>query len=58
MGLDLNEDGDETNDEGWEQRAVFVIDRTEAFDAFDAASGEFEWERLVKHRLDLASDGK
>ncbi len=58
MGLDLDGDMNERNDAGWEQRAVFLLDRTEAFNAFDPAIGEFEWERLVKHRLDLASDGQ
>ncbi|MCH2201943.1 MAG: hypothetical protein MK102_08230 [Fuerstiella sp.] len=58
MGLDLDGNLNEKDDAGWEQRAVFVIDRTEAFNAFDSASGEIEWERLIKHRLDLASDGQ
>jgi hypothetical protein len=43
--FDLDGDGDETNDQ---QRAVFVIDRTEAYKAFDAGTGDFDWKRLVK----------
>ena len=58
MGLDLDGDGNERNDAGWEQRAVFVIDRTEVFNAYDEGSGSFSWEKLVRHRLDLASDGQ
>lgn len=42
---------------GWEKRSVFVIDRTEAYRAFDAASGSFDWERLIKYRADLQTDG-
>jgi hypothetical protein len=58
MGLDLDGDSDQTNDAGWEQRAVFVVDRTEFYNAFDAASGTVDWKRLVKYRIDLSSDGK
>ncbi len=58
MGLDLDDDGDETEDTGWEQRGVFIIDRTETFNAFDSTSGEFEWERFVKHRLSLVADSE
>ena len=45
--FDLDQDLDPTNDQ---QRAVFVIDRTEAFDAFDPGSGYFDWNRLIKSR--------
>ena len=58
MGLDTDGDSDPTNDPGWEQRAVFVIDRTELFEAYDGGSGSIDWERLIKHRTNLASDGK
>ncbi|MCA9063166.1 MAG: hypothetical protein KDA96_08905 [Planctomycetaceae bacterium] len=58
MGLDTDGDGDPTNDAGWEKRAVFIIDRSELFHAYDSASGGFDWERLVKYRADLPSDGK
>ena len=33
---------------GWQQRAVFIIDRTEAFKAYDPGTGDFDWKRLVK----------
>ncbi|MCA9012027.1 MAG: hypothetical protein KDB01_19880, partial [Planctomycetaceae bacterium] len=33
MGLDLDGDSDQTNDAGWEQRAVFIVDRTEIYNA-------------------------
>ena len=36
----------------------FVVDRTEFFNAYDAASGTVDWKRLVKCRINLASDGK
>lgn len=48
--LDLDGDGDETNDQ---QRAVFVIDRTDAFEAYDPGSGDFDWKRLVKARATI-----
>ncbi len=48
--LDLNEDSDPTNDQ---QRAVFVIDRTEAFDAYDPGTGDFDWNRLIKARATI-----
>jgi hypothetical protein len=38
---------------GWQQRAVFIIDRTEAFEAYDPGSGDFDWNRLVKARATL-----
>ncbi len=38
---------------GWQQRAVFVIDRTEAFKAYDAGTGDFDWRRLVKYRATI-----
>lgn len=58
MGLDLDGDGDPTNDAGWEERAVFILDRTELYNAYDPGSGSVDWKRLVKHRIDLTSDGK
>jgi hypothetical protein len=48
--LDLDGDGDETNDE---QRSVFILDRTEALEAYDAGSGDFDWKRLVKARANI-----
>lgn len=43
--IDL-EDADSANP-GWQQRAVFVIDRTELLNALDPGTGDFDWERLV-----------
>jgi len=47
---DLDADGDPANDE---QRAVYIIDRTEAFNAYDPGSGSFDWKRLVKSQLTI-----
>ena len=41
-------DGQTNINPGWQQRAVFIIDRTEAFKAYDPGSGDFDWKRLVK----------
>jgi hypothetical protein len=49
--MDLN--GTDDANPGWQQRAVFVIDRTEGFKAYDAGSGSFDWKRLIKHRATL-----
>ncbi len=43
---------------GWEQRSVFIIDRTEAYNAFDPASGSFDWQRLIRSRADLSPTDK
>lgn len=58
MGLDLDGDGNQTNDAGWEKRAVFVVDRTELLNAYDEGTGTFDWQRLIKYRADLASDSQ
>ncbi|MEJ7593604.1 MAG: hypothetical protein WKF77_18860 [Planctomycetaceae bacterium] len=58
MGLDLDSDSDQTNDAGWEQRAVFIIDRTELYNAYDPGTGSVDWKRIIKNRANLASDGK
>jgi hypothetical protein len=47
---DFDGDGDPDNDQ---QRAVFILDRTEAFKAYDAGTGDFNWERIVKHRATI-----
>jgi hypothetical protein len=50
--IDIDEaDGKSKSNPGWQQRAVFIIDRTDAFKAFDPGSGDFDWQRLVKARL-------
>lgn len=46
-------DGKKDSNPGWQQRAVFVIDRTEAFKAFDPGTGDFDWQRLVRTRLEI-----
>lgn len=48
--FDLNGDADPKNDQ---QRAVFIIDRTEAFKAYDPGTGDFDWRRLIKHRATI-----
>jgi hypothetical protein len=58
MGLDVDGDSDPKNDGGWEQRAVFILDRTELYNAYDPGSGSVDWKRLVKHRVNLPSDGR
>jgi len=37
--------------EGWQQKAVFIIDRTETAKSYDAATGSIDWNRLVKARI-------
>lgn len=51
IDLDVN-DGNPTNP-GWEQRAVFIIDRSEAFRAWDPGSGNVDWKKLVKSEVYL-----
>lgn len=48
--FDFNEDGNAKNDQ---QRAMFIIDRTAAFEAYDPGTGDFNWERLVKARVTI-----
>lgn len=47
---DLDKNGDPLDDQ---QRAVFVIDRTDAYTAFDPGTGDFDWKHLVKARAEL-----
>lgn len=58
VGLDTDGNGTEEDDPGWEQRAVFIIDRSDLLNAYDEASGNFDWQRLIKYRADLQSDGQ
>ena len=44
-------DGDGNSDD--EHRGFFVIDRSDAKDAYDAVTGKINWEHLVKHRLTI-----
>lgn len=46
--FDFDGTGDAENDR---KRAIFVIDRTEALNSFDGATGGFDWNRMVKSRL-------
>ncbi|MCR9202747.1 MAG: hypothetical protein NXI04_29230 [Planctomycetaceae bacterium] len=39
--------------DGWQQRAVFVIDRTDAYQALDLGTGDFDWQRLVKFEAEI-----
>jgi len=48
--LDMNGDSNTDNDR---KRAVFLLDRTEALNAYDSATGSFDWQKLVKARLDI-----
>ncbi len=56
MGLDVDGDGDPRNDSGWERRAIFIVDRTELLNAYDPGTGNIDWQRLIKHRVDLSAD--
>lgn len=38
---------------GWRQRAVFVIDRTDAYQALDIGTGDFDWQRLIKFEAEI-----
>lgn len=46
--IDIDDNPDDKAGPGWRQRAVFVIDRSEAFRAWDPRSGSFDWKKLVK----------
>lgn len=47
--IDLNNDGN--LDDG--HRGFFVIDRSDAEEAYDSQTGQFDWKHLVKHRLTI-----
>ena len=47
--IDLNNDGN--LDDG--HRGFFVIDRSDAEEAYDSRTGTFDWKHLVKHRLTI-----
>jgi hypothetical protein len=51
--IDLEPNAAPATNPGWQQRAVFLIDRSEAFEAYDAGSGDFDWKRLVKARATI-----
>lgn len=48
--LDMDGDSQTTDDR---KRAVFLIDRTEALNAYDPGTGGFDWSQLVKARLNV-----
>ena len=48
--LDMDGDSQTTDDR---KRAAFLIDRTEALNAFDPGTGGFDWSKLVKTRLNI-----
>jgi hypothetical protein len=47
--IDLNDDGN--TDDG--HRGFFVIDRSDAMEAYDSETGKIDWKHLVKHRLTI-----
>lgn len=50
--IDLDNSTPDANP-GWQQRAVFVLDRSDVYEAFDGGTGSFDWQRLVKHRATI-----
>jgi hypothetical protein len=53
IGGEYDINGDGMVDALDRKRAVFVVDRSEAFEAYDPGTGTFDWRRLVKHRVDI-----
>ena len=53
IGGRMDLDDEDGRNPGWQQRAVFVIDRTEALKALDPGSGSFDWKRLVKFQTEI-----
>lgn len=53
VGGRIDLEGSDNQNPGWEQRAVFVIDRTEAIGAYDPGTGDFDWNRLIKARATI-----
>lgn len=47
--IDLNNDG--KLDDG--HRGFFVLDRSDAEEAYDSRTGRFDWKHLIKHRLTI-----
>jgi hypothetical protein len=46
---DINHDGN--LDAADRRKVMFVIDRSDVFNAFDAGTGQLDWRRLVKHQV-------
>lgn len=53
IGGRMDLEGTHGTNPGWQQRAVFVLDRTEALDAWDARTQTFDWRRLVKFQAQI-----
>lgn len=53
IGGRIDLDGADQLNPGWQQRAVFVIDRAEAMDAYDPATRTFDWRRLVRYEAQI-----
>lgn len=53
IGGEYDINGDGMVDDLDRKRAAFVVDRSEAFEAYDPGTGTFDWRRLVKHRVDI-----
>ena len=53
INIDAEKSLDDHQNPGWEQRGVFVIDRTEALRAWDPGTREIDWRRLVRSRATL-----
>ena len=51
--FDLNDDGVVGETGGDRQRAAYIIDRTEALNAFDPGTGDFDFTRLIKAEISL-----
>ncbi|MBI1311357.1 hypothetical protein GC176_08625 [bacterium] len=47
--IDLN--GDNRRDDG--HRGFFIVDRSDAEQAYDPKTGKFDWKQIVKHRLTI-----
>ena len=46
---DINHDG--VLDDADRRKVMFVIDRSDVFNAFDAGTGQLDWRRLVKEQI-------
>jgi len=53
VGGRIDLEGSDNINPGWQQRAVFIIDRTEAIGAYDPGTGDFDWNRLIKARATI-----
>ncbi|MEQ9411486.1 MAG: hypothetical protein RIK87_27475 [Fuerstiella sp.] len=53
IGGRIDLDGSDGRNPGWQQRAVFVIDRTEAVKAQGRGQGDLDWKRLIRYQADI-----